>query len=85
MGIWLSICAFAAIGFEHCIANMFLIPLGIWHGAKVDAYHFAINNLLPATIGNFIGGAFCMGTVYAFVYGTPSRNLQIWLSGKKKV
>lgn len=77
MGIWLAISCFASIGFEHCIANQFLITLGLWRGAHGTAYDYAIGNLLPSTIGNFIGGAICIATPYAFIYGTPSRTLHV--------
>jgi formate transporter len=71
VGIWLPISAFAAIGFEHCIANMFLIPMAIARGAPITAREFLWKNLFPATLGNWIGGAICLSTVYAFTYGRP--------------
>lgn len=32
IGMWLPIFAFVALGFDHVVANMFFIPLGIWLG-----------------------------------------------------
>jgi hypothetical protein len=66
------------LGFEHCIANQFLIPMGIALGAPVTARQFVASNLIPATIGNWIGGAICMATVYAWVYGSPPQQLAAW-------
>ena len=61
--------AFVAIGFEHSIANMFFIPLGMLNGAGVSVGQFLIANLLPVTIGNIIGGAGLVGGIYAWLYG----------------
>lgn len=55
--------AFVALGFEHCIANMFFIPLGMMMGAEVSIYDLFVANLLPATIGNIVGGALFVGAV----------------------
>ncbi len=66
-GIWFPIMAFVAIGFEHSVANMFFIPMGIIFG-KVTWYQFIFNNLIPVTIGNIIGGAIFVGVLYWYVY-----------------
>jgi len=55
--IWIPITTFVTLGFEHCVANMFLIPFGIFSGAPVLWSQFFLNNLLPVTIGNFIGAS----------------------------
>ncbi|HSD85175.1 MAG TPA: formate transporter FocA [Anaerolineae bacterium] len=80
------ITAFVAAGFEHSIANMYFIPIGLfvkagapesfWTAIHKTAGDFAnltwdrffINNLLPVTIGNIIGGAIMVGVVYWFIY-----------------
>jgi len=82
----LPISAFVASGFEHCVANMYFIPLAIfikswapdtfWQavGTNPAAYQditwgsFLLNNLLPVTLGNMIGGVILVGAVYWFVY-----------------
>ena len=55
--------AFVALGFEHCVANMFFIPLAMMQGAPVGIYDLFVANLLPATIGNIVGGALFVGAV----------------------
>ena len=83
------ITAFVAAGFEHSIANMYFVPMGllIRSGAPESFWtaigktsadfsaltwdRFLINNLLPVTIGNVIGGALMVGVVYWFVYLRP--------------
>jgi len=76
------ITAFVAAGFEHSIANMYFIPLGLMIKALDPAFTagtdldlsgltwgtFLINNLLPVTIGNIIGGAVLVGAVYWSVF-----------------
>jgi formate/nitrite transporter len=76
------IAAFVASGFEHSIANMFFIPMGLLvksDDAFVAAHpvaglghltwgDFVWSNLLPVTIGNVIGGGLMVGVVYWFVY-----------------
>jgi formate transporter FocA len=80
------IAAFVAAGFEHSIANMYFIPVGLFIKAGAPASfwtaigktaadyasltwgNFFLNNLLPVTLGNIIGGAGLVGAVYWFVY-----------------
>ncbi len=68
VALWFPVMAFVAIGFEHSVANMFFIPLGMLNGAQVTVGQFLWNNLLPVTIGNIIGGAGFVGAVYWWVY-----------------
>lgn len=56
MGIWFLVSSFVALGFEHSIANMFLIPLGMLNGASVSITTFLTHNLIPVTLGNIAGG-----------------------------
>lgn len=49
--------AFVAIGLEHSVANMFIIPAGILAGSGVTWGEFFMKNLIPVTIGNTIAGA----------------------------
>ncbi|SHJ75369.1 formate/nitrite transporter family protein [Desulfofundulus thermosubterraneus] len=72
LGIWVPIMAFVTMGFEHSIANMFFIPAGIWAGAPVTWIQFWINNQLPVTLGNIVGGGLFVGVIYAFCYGNLS-------------
>jgi formate/nitrite transporter len=68
-GIWFPIMAFVALGFEHSIANMFFVPAGIFNGANATWGQFFLNNLIPVTLGNIIGGAFFVGFIYWWLYG----------------
>jgi formate/nitrite transporter len=79
-GIYFPIMAFVASGFEHSIANMYFIPMGIFLKTTLVAAKsgldlvnlswggFLFRNLIPVTIGNIIGGAFFVGILYRMVY-----------------
>lgn len=59
--IVLPIMTFVACGFEHCIANMYLITLGLLaSGAPIGEYSGLVANLLPVTLGNIVGGMFIL-------------------------
>jgi len=75
LAIWFPIMAFVALGFEHSIANMFFIPLGMFNGADVSIGQFLISNLLPVTIGNIIGGAGLVGVIYWWLYKNAFQRL----------
>lgn len=64
---------FAALGLEHCVANMFLGGLAIVSGAPITPADWLTKNLVPATLGNMVGGALCVATSYAFIYGAPAK------------
>ena len=82
VGILLPIAAFVACGFEHCVANMYFLPMGaVMHacgyGAKVagaDALNAAgiAFNLSAATLGNIVGGAVLIALGYWFIYAKKS-------------
>ena len=69
VGIWFPIMAFVTIGFEHSVANMFFIPLGLFLGAEgVTWSTMIINNLVPVTLGNIVGGAVFVACIYWYTY-----------------
>jgi formate/nitrite transporter len=76
------IAAFVAAGYEHSVANMYFFPVALFHGTTpkqpdVTWHNFLVDNLVPVTIGNLIGGAVLVGLVYWFVYlraSAASRN-----------
>ncbi|MDR0900304.1 MAG: formate/nitrite transporter family protein [Methanobrevibacter sp.] len=67
-GMWFPVMTFVAIGFEHSVANMFFIPLGMLLGADITISQLFLNNLIPVTIGNIIGGALFVAIFYWYVY-----------------
>ena len=78
VAVILPLSAFIAAGFEHCVANMYFLPLA-WllvqtgHApANFDASLITIpgiiHNLVPVTLGNIVGGAGFVGAVYWTIY-----------------
>jgi formate transporter len=53
---WLPIFTFFALGFEHTVVNMFIIPTGMLLGAKVSVWDWWVWNQIPVTLGNLVGG-----------------------------
>jgi len=68
LAIVFPISAFVALGFEHSIANMYLIPVGVLAGADVGL-GLVLRNLVWVTFGNIVGGAGFVGLVYWINYG----------------
>ncbi|PSC67641.1 formate nitrite transporter [Micractinium conductrix] len=72
VGIFLPNSAFVSMGFEHCIANMYLIPLSMCLGSGISVGTFITKNLIPASLGNLIGGVVFVGGAYACSFGAPA-------------
>ncbi|NLV74037.1 MAG: formate/nitrite transporter family protein [Chloroflexi bacterium] len=68
LAIWFPVMAFVALGSEHSIANLFFVPLGMLNGANVTIGQFLLNNLLPVTLGNLVGGAGLIGILFWLAY-----------------
>ena len=68
LGIWVPVMLFVTLGYEHSIANMFFIPTAIYSGANISWCQFICDNLIPATIGNIVGGAVFIGLAFGYVY-----------------
>jgi len=77
------IMAFVIAGFEHCVANMYYLLLGVFaktNPAYVELSHqtaekvaninftHIIQNLIPATLGNIVGGGIFVGIAYWLIY-----------------
>jgi len=60
IAIWIPIWCFVAVGFDHVVANMFSIPLGIMLDAPhpLTSAYYVRKSLLPALIGNIVGALF---------------------------
>ncbi|MGL6108119.1 formate/nitrite transporter family protein [Romboutsia sp.] len=64
---WFPIMLFVLCGFEHSVANMFFIPMGMALGAKVTIAQL-IGNLIPVTLGNIVGGGIIVPSMYYMAY-----------------
>jgi formate/nitrite transporter len=71
LAIVFPIAAFVGLGFEHSVANMYLIPLAWLAGAEgVSVAGFAAN-LAVVTAGNIVGGAGFVALTYWICYPRP--------------
>jgi formate/nitrite transporter len=68
LAIVLPISAFVALGFEHSVANMYLIPVVMLAGAEGVGVAGLVGNLVPVTLGNIVGGGVFVALVYWLVY-----------------
>tara|TARA_R110000868_G_scaffold1844_11_gene14636 strand:+ start:17727 stop:18554 length:828 start_codon:yes stop_codon:yes gene_type:complete len=70
VAIVFPISAFVTLGFEHSVANMFFLPMGILAGLPADTATLSGigGNLIAVTAGNIVGGAGFVGVVYWIVY-----------------
>jgi formate transporter len=89
LAIIFPITAFVAMGFEHSVANMYFIPIGLFIKDSDPAFLTKINldpaalatlnlagffnNLIPVTLGNIIGGGIMVAAAYWFVYLRPRK------------
>ena len=78
VAVILPVSAFVAAGFEHCVANMYFLPLAwllvetghVPAGFDASSITLAgvVHNLVPVTLGNIVGGAGMVGAVYWAIY-----------------
>lgn len=66
LGIWFPTMAFVAIGFQHVVANMFLIPAAIFAGYY--SWEMYLMNFVPVWLGNLTGGAIFVAGMYFTAY-----------------
>ena len=66
--MWIPIGMFFALGFEHTVVNMWLIPTGILSGAHVSLYDWWVWNQIPVTIGNILGALVLNGTLWYWTH-----------------
>lgn len=71
--ILLSVSAFFALGFDHFVANMFFIPFAIALGADITLWQLVVENLIPVTLGNVVGGAVPVAGMYYLAYGQKAK------------
>lgn len=78
LAVILPVSAFIAAGFEHCVANMYFLPLA-WlmvqtghapenFDASLITLSGIVHNLVPVTLGNIVGGAGFVGAFYWTIY-----------------
>ncbi|QRD81510.1 Formate/nitrite transporter-domain-containing protein [Aspergillus flavus] len=54
---------------KHCIANFFLVPIGMFYGTNFGVGKFIYQSVIPVTLGDIVGGAVLDGVFIWFLYG----------------
>ena len=68
LAIWFPTMTFVLIGFQHVVANMFIIPAAIFAGAL--SWSQFLPNIIPVFLGNAVGGAVFVSLIYVLAYKT---------------
>lgn len=70
---WFPVMLFVMSGFEHSVANMYYLTLGYILNPAMDLSRAVFSNLIPATLGNIVGGAVIVPFVYYFALHRPKK------------
>jgi len=65
--IMLLVFVFFFSGYEHSIANMAFFNLSWFSGAALPNLAETLHNMIPATLGNIVGGAVCVGALNVYL------------------
>ena len=76
VAVFFPVTAFVAAGFEHSIANMYIIPLAmllqafgaVAPGPVPITLEGLLSNLVPVILGNIVGGSVLVALVYHIIY-----------------
>jgi formate/nitrite transporter len=69
VGCWFPISTFVAIGLEHSVANLFILPAALLLRVPLSITDVIIRNVIPVIIGNAIAGAFVVAGSYSYQFG----------------
>ena len=69
VALFFPVAAFIIGGYEHCVANMYYLTVGILAGAELSLADI-ISNMVPVTLGNIVGGGLILGAGFWYAYHT---------------
>ena len=69
VALFFPVAAFIIGGYEHCVANMYYLTVGILSGAELSLADI-ISNMVPVTLGNIVGGGLILGAGFWYAYHT---------------
>eukprot|EP00977_Amphora_coffeiformis_P004888 scaffold1048_cov90-Amphora_coffeaeformis.AAC.21 len=69
MAIWFPIFTFVAIGLEHSVANLFLLPAALLTKAPLTLGQVIFRNLIPVCLGNFVAGSVIVAAAFSYQFG----------------
>ena len=70
VAMWLPIMMFFALGYEHSIVNMYVIPAGRMLGAPISMGKWWLWNQIPVTLGNIFAGVVLTAWAFYATYHT---------------
>ena len=73
---WFPIMLFVLCGFEHSVANMFFIPMGMILGGNIAMQNLIVS-ILVVTVGNIVGGALIVPFMYYHCYIKDDNNKSV--------
>jgi formate/nitrite transporter len=82
IAMWLPITTFFALGYEHSIVNMYVIPTGILLGAPVSFAKWWVWNQIAVTLGNVAGGILFTGLPLFVTYASRPSSRQMAISSQ---
>ena len=68
--VYFPVMVFVATGYDHLVANMFIIPFGMRMGSDVSVRRYVGHRLIPTFVGNFCSSVFMVAFTYSMCYGT---------------
>jgi len=77
VGVWFPLSMSFAVGFEHAVANMFLLPAGLLSGSPLTVTDLLIRNLIPVTLGNVVAITVIAAAGLSFLHGGSARSKQL--------
>jgi len=84
LGVVLPVVAFVAIGLQHAPANMGYFATGLIAGGSGVGWGEAIWwNIVPASLGNVLGGAIFVALLFWYTYGRDARTRQALVRAKE--
>lgn len=69
LALWLPIFTFFALGLEHSVVNMFVIPAAMMLKADITLSDWWLWNQIPATLGNIAGAFLMTGAALYYTFG----------------
>lgn len=67
--IWIPIWTFVALGYQHSIANFFLVPIGMFYGVNFGVGRYIYQCIIPVTLGNIVGAVILDAIALWYIYG----------------
>lgn len=80
--IWIPVWAFVIAGYQHSIANYFMVPIGMFYGTNFGVGKFIYQSIIPVTIGNLMGGILLASLPFWYLYGREERKAPVTETGQ---